>query len=327
MPSTRMRKAIGCGLAGLVGLFGLFGLAGPVAAAMDEAASKVCLKCHQEDYDKYAKSPHAVTADARTPTCVSCHGASEEHAAKRGRRPVDRTFKGEAALSSAEASQVCLACHQKGATQMLWAGSRHPQADVSCSGCHKVHVNQDRTLAKATQAEVCYACHKDQRTKAYLPSRHPVAEGKMTCTDCHNPHGSAGPKLVRRNTVNDTCYTCHAEKRGPFIHQHEPVTEDCGICHNPHGSTIAGMLKVRAPILCNQCHTPHVAGGVGVVGGQPGVFPPAAPGQSGPAITGTNSGINAVNIWQGRSCLNCHTQVHGSNNPAVTGPTPGFLFR
>ena len=105
------------------------------------------------------------------------------------------------------------------------------------------------------------------------------------------------------------------------------MTEDCATCHNPHGSTVPAMLKARPPMLCQQCHTPHVAGGVGAVGGQPGVFPPAAPGQLAPAITGNTGGKNVVNMWQGRSCMNCHTQVHGSNNPSATNPTPRFLFR
>jgi predicted CXXCH cytochrome family protein len=39
------------------------------------------------------------------------------------------------------------------------------------------------------------------------------------------------------------------------------------------------------------------------------------------------NGKNVVNIWQARSCTNCHTQTHGSNNPATTNPTPNFLFR
>jgi DmsE family decaheme c-type cytochrome len=159
------------------------------------------------------------------------------------------------------------------------------------------------------------------------PSRHPLAEGKMACSDCHNVHGSTGPKLVKRDSTNDTCYTCHAEKRGPFVHNHEPVQEDCAACHNPHGSAIAGMLKARPPILCQQCHTPHVAGGVGAVGGQPGVFPPAVTGQTSSEITASSNGKNVVNIWQGRSCMNCHTQVHGSNNPSTTNPSPQLLFR
>ena len=148
----------------------------------------------------------------------------------------------------------------------------------------------------------------------------------MSCADCHNVHGSAGPKLAKRDSTNATCYTCHAEKRGPFVHQHEPVAEDCANCHNPHGSTVAGMLKTRAPLLCQQCHTPHVAGGVGAVAGQPGVSSAAA-GLTAPLINATTNGKNVVNLWQGRSCLNCHTQIHGSNNPSVSNPTPQLMLR
>jgi DmsE family decaheme c-type cytochrome len=175
---------------------------------------------------------------------------------------------------------------------------------------------------KATQPNVCYSCHKEQRVQVQRPSHHPIPEGKMTCSDCHAVHGSSGPKLAKRDSTNDTCFLCHAEKRGPFVHPHQPATEDCASCHNAHGSTVAAMLKVRPPMLCQQCHTPHVAGGVGALGGQPGVF-----GGASPAVGATANGKNVVNFWQGRSCMNCHTQVHGSNNPSATNPTPQYLFR
>jgi hypothetical protein len=87
------------------------------------------------------------------------------------------------------------------------------------------------------------------------------------------------------------------------------------------------MLVARAPMLCQQCHTPHVTAGVGAVGGQPGVFPPAVPPQNSSAVTAMSTGKNVVNVWQARSCTNCHTQVHGSNNPSATNPTPQFMFR
>jgi hypothetical protein len=90
---------------------------------------------------------------------------------------------------------------------------------------------------------------------------------------------------------------------------------------------VAGLRKARAPLLCQQCHTPHVAGGVGAVGGQSGVFPPAGAGQVAPAIGALTGGKNVVNMWQGRSCMNCHTQVHGSNNPSTTRPSSNLLLR
>jgi hypothetical protein len=37
--------------------------------------------------------------------------------------------------------------------------------------------------------------------------------------------------------------------------------------------------------------------------------------------------MNVAGMWQGRSCMNCHTQVHGSNNPSSTVFTPKTLMR
>src|SRR5438132_9467247 len=50
---------------------------------------------------------------------------------------------------------------------------------------------------------------------------------KVGCTSCHNPHGGEGGKMLVDLTVNNVCYTCHAEKRGPFLWDHPPVRENC----------------------------------------------------------------------------------------------------
>jgi DmsE family decaheme c-type cytochrome len=120
---------------------------------------------------------------------------------------------------------------------------------------------------------------------------------------------------MKRDSVVDTCYTCHMEKRGPFVHNHEPVNEDCGNCHNPHGTTAENLLKVRVPFLCHQCHTPH------------GGFIPQLRGAQVTAPTAAGNAKGTTNVTQGRACMNCHSQVHGSNNPAATNPTPQFMLR
>lgn len=308
-----------------------FGAPASSLAATDAEVAARCVECHdEEDLPDMSRSAHALGADVRTPTCVSCHGRSDAHLeaeAEGETRPrPDRSFGRNSALSPEERSDVCLACHDRDAARAFWGGSAHPAADLACTSCHKLHTNQDPALAKSEQLEVCYACHKEQRVELSRPSHHPIPEGKMSCADCHSVHGSVGPALVRRDTTNDTCYTCHAEKRGPFVHEHEPVVDDCSNCHNPHGSTVAALLNTRPPMLCQQCHTPHVAGAVGALGGQAGVFSAAGPDQ-GAQITAASNGKNVVTMWQGRSCMNCHAQVHGSNNPAATNPTPQFFFR
>lgn len=314
--------------AAALGLLALIGTTAWAATPAERQASKECTQCHdQDDLPAWQRSPHAQAQDPRTPGCVNCHGASEQHVHKKPQGKPDRMFKKDSPTPIAERNAACLNCHQKDAKRAMWGGSQHESADLACTTCHQIHTNNDRVTARATQADVCFTCHKEQRTQFSRPSHHPLPEGKMTCTDCHNVHGSTGPKLVKRDSTNDTCYTCHAEKRGPFVFSHQPVTEDCATCHNPHGTTVASMLKARPPMLCQECHTPHATGGVGAVGGQPGVFGPAAPGQLAPAITSTTNGKNVVNMWQGRSCMNCHTQVHGSNNPSATNPTPRLFFR
>jgi len=261
------------------------------------------------------KTRHGTTADSRTPTCIDCHGESLDHRAHKGSgKPpaVDRSFRKKSTTSAEARSDACLTCHQKDSKRSHWAGSTHQTRDVACNACHQVHAAKDKVRGKLTQAEVCFTCHKEQRAQYQRPSRHPILEGKVICSDCHNVHGSIGPKLVKRDTTNETCYTCHMEKRGPFVRPHEPVNEDCGLCHNPHGTTAEFLLKQRPPFLCNECHSPHGQNMPQLVGAA------AAP---------TTSGKTGVNYTQGRGCANCHTQVHGSNNPQKSWPNPQYLLR
>jgi len=284
-----------------------------------------CTRCHDETDDypvlAIAKTAHGVRADARTPTCTSCHGESQAHVDNPGgkaeRPKPDRMFRQASPTPIEVRNGACLTCHDRDVARYHWEGSVHQTRDVACTACHQIHTGHDNVRDKVTQPAVCFTCHKEQRAQIDRPSHHPIPEGKMGCSDCHNPHGSIGPKLMKRDSVNDVCYTCHMEKRGPFVHTHEPVSEDCTLCHNPHGTTTENMLKVRPPFLCHQCHTPH------------GPQIPQLLGQqtAGTANTLATTGKNAINYTMARGCLNCHTQVHGSNNPTVTNPTPQFNLR
>ena len=265
-----------------------------------------CTSCHDESDSPQllaiGKTRHGTNADGRTPTCTSCHGESAAHIGHKGSdkppKP-DRTFGKNTATPAAERNFACLTCHQKDSSRHLWAGSAHETRGVACTSCHSVHAAHDKVRDKRTQPEVCFTCHKEQRAQVNKPSHHPVLEGKVSCSDCHNVHGSAGPKLMKRDSVVETCYACHMEKRGPFVHNHRPVSDDCTNCHMPHGTTADNLLKARPPLVCYQCHSGHGTPGVA------GVAPP---------VSNTSAKQNTF-IEQGRGCLNCHTEIHGSNNP------------
>jgi len=258
------------------------------------------------------RTKHGTRADGRTPTCTICHGESKGHAEPAGEQAKPDVMYGKKGTPASVQNTTCLLCHQKDSRRHLWAGSTHEARDVSCASCHNIHSGVDKVSDKLTQPEVCYTCHAGARSKVNKPWHHPIPEGQMTCSDCHNAHGSAGPALMTRDTVVDTCYTCHMEKRGPFVNSHQPVTENCGICHDVHGTTAENLLKVRQPFLCQTCHTPH------------GAFPPAV-GKGGSGQQPLWS--NGSTITQGRGCTNCHTQIHGSNNPSLLNPGAQRFFR
>ena len=92
------------------------------------------------------------------------------------------------------------------------------------------------------------------------------------------------------------CTGCHTDKRGPMLWEHAPVRENCATCHDPHGSSNDRMLVVRMPMLCQRCHiaTKH------------------------PSSIYDNNAItvNKSNRMFGRSCMNCHQNIHGSNHPS-----------
>lgn len=282
-----------------------------------------CTFCHEEEDSTtllaIGKTKHGVLADKRTPTCTSCHGASREHLTKPagmgdkrpkpdvtyGRRSpgirldarIDEDF-GTFKTSDTPAetiNQVCMACHQ-GDKLMFWSGSLHANQDLACSNCHEIHTDHDRVLDMKSQPTVCFGCHKTQRAMFNRPSHHPVPEGKMACSNCHNPHGSAGHKSLNWDSVNETCYQCHMEKRGPFVHMHPPVAENCLICHNPHGTVVADLLNHRPPYLCQDCHSDTFHRGQ--IAGLP----------TGRTTNSTLLGSVA------RGCLKCHVNIHGGNS-------------
>lgn len=277
----------------------------------DQYSSKgadTCLECHDDESASYSasalfKSKHGHRGDKRTPfgagglQCEACHGPGALHARNKKAASIVN-FSAESKLPVEQRNQVCLGCHQ-GSTRNAWHAGAHERAQLACTSCHQMHQARDAVLDKASEPAVCLACHKQQRADLQKPSAHPVRQGRMACSDCHNPHGSSAQAMLVKPTLNQTCYACHAEKRGPLLWEHAPVAEDCSLCHSAHGSVRQALLKQSPPLLCQQCHS---------AAGHPSV---ARTGAGLPA----NGGTGAIFLVAG-SCTNCHTQVHGSNHPS-----------
>jgi DmsE family decaheme c-type cytochrome len=268
------------------------------AQASEYVGQETCVTCH-EGLDKgLAGSAHARVADPRSPAakqgCESCHGPGARHIEDPAAPHTLRKF---AVIPPAEASAACMSCHTT-AEHRLWEGSAHDARNVSCVTCHSVHNprSADAQLKAATQTETCATCHPVQSMKVKRSAHMPVREGKMECSSCHNPHGSANVKSLRvGNYVNESCVSCHTEKRGPFLFEHAAGRESCVSCHDPHGSSNDRMLVAKMPMLCQRCHV-HTR--------HPGTMYDKL---------AVNSRSNRI---IGRSCVNCHQQIHGTNHPS-----------
>lgn len=268
-----------------------------------------CLSCHDDDQAVLAvfRTVHGSPVNKHSPfgpgqlQCEACHGPGGAHSGRvrRGQeRPAILSFLDEDPTPASTQNQMCLGCHEAD-SGVAWHGGSHDSNEVSCASCHTVHTPKDPMSHPLTQNETCFSCHTEQRTESHKPFAHPLHEGSMDCASCHSPHGTTAPADLLESDVNTTCFSCHAEKRGPFLWEHAPVAEDCMSCHTPHGSSQPGMLTQRAPLLCQSCHSqaghPSVAlGPEGLPGGSASPSP----------------------LLLGNSCMNCHSQVHGSNHPS-----------
>ncbi len=216
---------------------------------------------------------------------------------------------------------TCAMCHEKEVknfkltqhARVTIPGEGDRTEGQGCESCHgpgSLHVDAGGGKGKfiinpGKDPTVCFQCHLDKNAEFSLQYHHPVKEGKMSCTSCHDPHGEDidKPKGLWLARVNDVCAQCHREQARPHVFEHEALREGCTTCHNVHGSINDKMLVERDNNLCLKCHAQV-----------------AAPATSGTVFIGNmpHAGFSPTQFLQRGSCFSagCHTAVHGSDiNP------------
>ncbi|MFI5110432.1 MAG: cytochrome c3 family protein, partial [Terriglobales bacterium] len=270
--------------------------------------SDTCTGCHAETSKNFQHAFHK----QQGVECEDCHGNGSLHVEGGGdvakivslsKRPVQT------------ANGVCLGCHARGEKVRHWSGGSHSANHLRCVDCHQIH---DRALRAANESRIsfdtatrgafvagsvspetnvilrprsatndaCLKCHQTEGAQLSMPYHHPLREGKMSCVDCHDPHGGPAGNNLRTANVSQLCLGCHAQYRGPFAYQHPPVTENCMICHTAHGSPNTNLLQISEPALCLQCHAGH---------------------------------HNGASLPLADRCTNCHGSIHGTDTPTPSG--------
>jgi len=193
-------------------------------------------------------------------------------------------------FSTKEVDAKCLTCHA--GAHPNFDRSPHAKAKVSCISCHSVHHSKEEKLLKAAQPTLCFQCHADTKPAFNMPFHHKVNEGLITCSDCHDVHGTFLANNVKSTAdQNAICTKCHTEVRGPFVYEHVAVkAEGVGMPHS-------ARFPERAPAE----HAGH----------QPALQPVP---QRRSCQHGSRNGRGSSETI---TCTNCHTYIHGSNMNAA----------
>ena len=136
---------------------------------------------------------------------------------------------------------------------MGWTSSRHAASGVLCSDCHATH---DRELflvrpvgtlgasmlpSAGTITRMCSSCHAEVVARFDLPSHHPMREGMLECTDCHEAHGETSISLGPDTRM---CTSCHQEVAGPWVYEHGSHTVIVGEPGTDNMKTLLGMAPL-----------------------------------------------------------------------------------
>ena len=206
-------------------------------------------------------------------------------------------------------SESCLKCHASivrgfhDATHARLAMKLDDgrERNTGCESCHgggSRHIvagTRETILNPKVSPETCLQCHVNNRAEFNLPHTHAVFSGKISCTQCHDPHegpalGGGARKL--QSGPDAICSKCHQAQSGPYAFEHEAMREGCVSCHSPHGSANDKMLKARNVSLCYQCHFQPQASDTQIMHG------------------GVNHSPNVIRgtCWS----AGCHEAIHGS---------------
>lgn len=201
-------------------------------------ADRGCLKCHLNQPTHLGRL--AGGHGRSQVVCVRCHSIHKG--------PGRLLPRQEVAVNAS-----CASCHTS-----EWAEfqrpHRHklPEGAMSCVDCHNPHggflPGSVRTVAANEPG--CFKCHADKRGP--FAFEHPPVR-LQGCRACHEPHGSANPRMLTRQEVRFVCLECHANvgvtgNAGglpPAFHDLRSARyRNCSICHTKiHGSYVDRALR------------------------------------------------------------------------------------
>lgn len=234
----------------------------------------LCDGCHSVNYDIATK-----TVTEWNVGCERCHGSGSEHVDN----PIQSNILNPARLDYVEANDTCIQCHSQGqplsnpiaGTYYDWPVGFHPGLELADFWKFEEHELSEESFTHFADG----TAHKNRmQGNDYVQSV--MYERGVTCSSCHDPHGSENAASLRQ-PVNEVCLSCHApnSQNGPRAASieshthHEPGStgSQCVACHMPKIARTISTVNVSShtfrfvtpsesehlnvPNACNVCHT------------------------------------------------------------------------
>ena len=234
----------------------------------------LCDGCHSVNYDIATKKVSEWNVG-----CEKCHGPGSAHV----EQPVASTILNPGRFDYVHANDTCIQCHSQGRPPKNpiegkyydWPVGFHVGLNLADFWELEEHKLGEQSFTHFPEG----TAHKNRMQGNDFVTSLMYARG-VTCSNCHDPHGTDNPGIVREKG-NGLCLACHGPnaQNGPHaatIEQHThhaagSTGSECIACHMPKIAETLGDVMVRShtfrfvwptqtdsmkiPNACNLCHT------------------------------------------------------------------------
>jgi DmsE family decaheme c-type cytochrome len=271
----------------------------------------------------------------------------------------ERGASAEDAAQLPRETAVCLDCHDGHDASLALSPHRvatelpeGTEARVTCTDCHvgdPRHYEEDPEeypmarpdrAGAVMEAQICSKCHQNSHQQN-MRERNVHFDNDVTCSGCHQIHGSTEPGLLRSSEV-ELCISCHAGVAGEFSQPYRHPVHDgivkCSECHlaetavdlswnGINNACVGCHVEFEGPFPfehqatldysteeggCLNCHAPHGSSQPRMLTQpfEPPHFQLCTQCHSVPPLHNQNQQHGSM--WAGIACNECHSDIHGS---------------
>ncbi len=241
---------------------------------MQRPTGPLCDGCHSVNYDIKTKQVTEWNVG-----CERCHGPGSEHV----KSATAATIVNPAKMDYVRANDTCIQCHSQGQPLSNPIDGRYydwPVGFVQGDQLKKYWALEEHKLGETTFTHFPDGTAHKNRMQGNDFVQSEMYKHGVTCSSCHDAHGTANDNLVRK-VGNDLCLSCHRPggANGPRAatveaHTHHAkgsAGDECIACHMPKIAQTIANVNVRShtfmfitpkmtdelkiPNPCTSCHT------------------------------------------------------------------------